>query len=146
MDVGSKMDTELQQQSEKGKETINTGQLSNKSIKLGVASSSISTKSGSAILDFVISRDEMDSMEMLEEELLVEPRKARAASTRVADLIKSLKPRKKGPIDKGKSKQGRSFCLGCSSLFTLSKTLLIWNVKGLMTLSSKWQLLVNLEV
>ena len=30
------------------------------------------------------------------------PRKAKAASSRVADLMKSLKLRKKGPIDKEK--------------------------------------------
>ena len=111
MKVGSKMDTQLQQQSDKGNETINTGQLSNKSIELGVASSSVFAKFGFAnkfdILNSVISRDEMDYGEILEEDLLVEPRKARAASVGVVDLMTSLKPRKKNQFDKRKSKQAK---------------------------------------
>ena len=112
MKVGSKMDTQLQQQSDKGNETVKTGQLSNKSIELGVVSFPVFAKFGFAnifdILNFVISMDEMDSWKMLEEDLHVEPRKARAALVEIADLMKSLKLRKKGLIDKRKSKQAKA--------------------------------------
>ena len=51
--------------------------------------------------------------EMANMEVVSEPRKVRATSTGVAELMKSLKPKKKGPIDKGKPKQNktRSFVL-----------------------------------
>ena len=45
----------------------------------------------------------MDVGELLEEDLFVEIRKARATFAGVADLMKSLKPRKKGLIDNGMS-------------------------------------------
>ena len=48
---------------------------------------------------------------MLEEDLFVEPRKASVASAKVADLMKSLKPRKKGQINKGKNKQAKAGAL-----------------------------------
>ena len=38
-----------------------------------------------------------------EEAVLTEPRKTRATSIGVAELMNTLKLRKKGPIDKGKS-------------------------------------------
>ena len=38
----------------------------------------------------------------MEEDIVGETRKARAASLGVANLMKTLKPKKKGPIDKGK--------------------------------------------
>ena len=43
--------------------------------------------------------NEIESMEEV-----TKPRKVRAASAGVAELMKSLKPKKKGPIDKGKPK------------------------------------------
>ena len=43
-----------------------------------------------------------DHMKLVEEDLVVETRKALATASRVVDLIKILKPRKKGSIDKGK--------------------------------------------
>ena len=49
-----------------------------------------------------------ETMPMMEEEIQMEPRKARAAAAGVADLMKSLKTRRKGPIDKGKVKQGKA--------------------------------------
>ena len=45
-----------------------------------------------------------DHEEIDEEQVFVEPRKVRAAVSGMADLMKSLKAKKKGPIDKGKSK------------------------------------------
>ena len=64
--------------------------------------------------------------------MLIEPRKARAASIGVAKLMKSLKPKKKGLIDKGKSKQNKTgfFCFGRSIFFSLFMKMLIWNVRG----------------
>ena len=56
------------------------------------------------ILDFVIEKTKsvlFDLVEMIEDDM-DGPRKAKAASSRVADLMKSLKLRKKGPIDKEK--------------------------------------------
>ncbi|XVE89222.1 hypothetical protein DITRI_Ditri19aG0133200 [Diplodiscus trichospermus] len=70
-------------------------------------------KSGSVnrfqILDSVLEEDELEilkpnALESNEEEC-IPPRKAWTASTGVADLMKSLKPRKKGPIDKGKKEK-----------------------------------------
>ena len=43
-----------------------------------------------------------DQVEQLEEDTIVETRKARAASSGIADLVKTLKSGRKGPIDKGK--------------------------------------------
>ena len=43
-----------------------------------------------------------------EEVVLTEPRKTRAASVGVAELMNTLKPRKKDPIDKGKSKNPKA--------------------------------------
>ena len=43
--------------------------------------------------------------EMESQKEVVETKKVRAASAGVAELMKSLKPKKKGPIDKGKIKQ-----------------------------------------
>ena len=59
-----------------------------------------------AILEFVNENIEVEAMApigIIEEETNVEPRKARAASAGVADLM-NLKPKKKGPIDKGRNK------------------------------------------
>ena len=39
--------------------------------------------------------------------LLLEPRKFKVASVGVVELIKTLKPRKKGPVDKGKKKMNK---------------------------------------
>ena len=39
---------------------------------------------------------------------MVEPRKTRATSIGVAELMNSLKPRKKGQIDKGKNKHSKA--------------------------------------
>ena len=60
-----------------------------------------------AILESVNENIEVEAMApigFIEEETNVEPRKARAASAGVADLMKNLKPKKKGPIDKGRHK------------------------------------------
>ena len=43
-------------------------------------------------------------VEVLEEKVQVEPRKTRAAAKKVVDLMKSLKAKRKGPIDKWKAK------------------------------------------
>ena len=43
--------------------------------------------------------------EMESRKEVIESKKVRAASTGVAELMKSLKSKKKGPIDKGKIKQ-----------------------------------------
>ena len=61
-------------------------------------------------MDSVTGKDEMeileaDSVELLEEKINVDPRKFRATSVGVAELMKSLKAKKKAPSDKGKSKQ-----------------------------------------
>ena len=40
--------------------------------------------------------------------MLIMPRKARVASAGVAELMKTLKPKTKGPIDKGKLKQNKA--------------------------------------
>ena len=45
-----------------------------------------------------------ETMAMMEKEMQVEPRKARVAVVGVADLMKSLKTRRKRPIDKRKVK------------------------------------------
>ena len=58
----------------------------------------------------------LDSMEQIEGD--IEPRKARAASHGVADLMKTLKPKKKGPIDKGKVKAGSTALRGQTSSST----------------------------
>ncbi|XVE86096.1 hypothetical protein DITRI_Ditri18aG0008900 [Diplodiscus trichospermus] len=69
-------------------------------------------------------------MEMTVKGDIAVPRQVRAASAVAADLMKSLKPRKKGPIDKGKSKisksgppvsegwsvSSRTCCFNCSSI------------------------------
>ena len=68
---------------------------------------SITQEKGTAILD---------SMEQIEGD--IEPRKARAASQGVADLMKTLKPKKKGPIDKGKVKAGSTALRGQTSSST----------------------------
>ena len=52
---------------------------------------------------FGIDRDEENDI-IVEEVQVTEPRKAQAASAGVAELMKSLKGVKKGPIDKGKNK------------------------------------------
>ena len=54
-------------------------------------------------------------MELIEEDVVMETRKARAVAFRVADLMKYLKLRKKDPIDKGKKvKAGSSTSRGHS--------------------------------
>ena len=52
-----------------------------------------------------------------EEELMLGPRRTRAASVGVAELMRNLKPKRKGPFDKGKSKGVKvgSSTLGVSS-------------------------------
>ena len=46
--------------------------------------------------------------EMENREEVIEPRKVRAALAGVAKLMKFLKPKKKGTIDKGKPKQNKT--------------------------------------
>ena len=60
---------------------------------------------------FGIDRDEENDI-IVEEVQVIEPRKARAASAGVAELMKSLKVAKNGPINKGKNK----FKVGSASL------------------------------
>ena len=83
----------------------------------------VNAKSGSlnryVILDSVIKETKSissDPVEQIEENIIVGCRKARAASSGVADLMKSLKPRKKGPIDKGNKVKAGSSVLGGQSL------------------------------
>ena len=78
----------------------------------------ISPKSGSsnrfALLDTIVEKDEnlenelncdAENEQMIEvEKTLMETRKSRATSAGVAELMKTLKPKKKGPIDKGRNK------------------------------------------
>ena len=45
-----------------------------------------------------------DAEASVEENQLIEVRKTRAAATGVAEIMKSLKAMKKGPIDKGKTR------------------------------------------
>ena len=54
---------------------------------------------------------------MVEEDFCVEHRKSRVVAVGVAKLMKTLKAKKKGPIDKGKRKviKAGSFALGCSN-------------------------------
>ena len=75
-------------------------------------------KSGSSnrfgLLDTIVEKDEnlenelncnVENEQIIEvEETLMETRKSRATSARVAELTKTLKPKKKGPIDKGRNK------------------------------------------
>ncbi|XVE69262.1 hypothetical protein DITRI_Ditri09bG0138300 [Diplodiscus trichospermus] len=81
--------------------------------KAGKSESPMSVKSGSVnrfeILSSVEDREDLedsnhDPMEIIGKGVTAAPRQARAASAGVVDLMKSLKPKKKGPIDKGKSK------------------------------------------
>ena len=57
----------------------------------------------------------VDNDNVVEEEICVEPRKSRAAAVGVAELMKTLKAKKKGPIDKERSKgvKAGSSALGC---------------------------------
>ena len=59
----------------------------------------------------------VDNDNVVEEEICVEPRKSRTAAASVAELMKTLKAKKKGPIDKGRSKgvKAGSSALGCSN-------------------------------
>ena len=73
----------------------------------------ISAKLGSinryAILDSIteeIDSATLDSVEQLEQDIVVGIKKAKAALLGVADLMKTLKPKKKDLIDKGKAKAG----------------------------------------
>ncbi|XVE90807.1 hypothetical protein DITRI_Ditri20bG0106000 [Diplodiscus trichospermus] len=62
------------------------------------------------------------------------PKKAKVACAGVAELMKNIKAKTRSPNDKGKVKQGKAMLgLGCTYLMNF----LIWNVKGLITLSSK---------
>ena len=86
-------------------------------------------KSGSsncfAILDTIMENEEAweeelcsneDDIDLTKAEQLLS-KKARAAFVGVAELMKTLKPKRKGPIDRGKSKMSKtgSFVLGSSS-------------------------------
>ena len=55
------------------------------------------------------------NMEMAEEEMVVEEKKVRAAALGVADLMKTLKPKKRGPINKGRKTKAGSAALGGQS-------------------------------
>ena len=47
------------------------------------------------------------------EEIYIKPKKVRVVAVGVAELMRTLKPKKKGSIDKGKSKQNKvAFALG----------------------------------
>ena len=73
-----------------------------------------------AILDLITEEMEtaiLDSMEQIEED--IKPRKAKAASQRVIDLMKALKLKKKGLIDKGKAKAGSTALRGHNLSLTL---------------------------
>ena len=61
-----------------------------------------------------------DNAKMVEKDFCVEPRKLRAASAGVKELMKTLKPKKKGPVDKGKSRQVKAGALAsrCSTSTT----------------------------
>ena len=45
----------------------------------------------------------MDMGEQIDDDIVVEIRKAKVASAGVVELMRTLKPQKKGPIDKGKT-------------------------------------------
>ena len=57
----------------------------------------------------------LEQREIIEDELYVEPRKARVVAARVADLMKSLKPKKKGNIEKVRKNVGTNASGGQSS-------------------------------
>ena len=85
-------------------------EVDNFDMKNTTASSKSSNSNRFAILD----TDE-EAVCNLEEEkaaekdaMLIMPRKARVASAGVAELMKTLKPKTKGPIDKGKLKQNKA--------------------------------------
>ena len=80
---------------------------------LGVASSSAPSKSASTnrfeILNTERPLEEETCVESRHEETaMAETRKTRAASAGVAELMNSLKAKKKGPIDKGKNKNPKA--------------------------------------
>ena len=84
-------------------------------MRSGVDVPSSSGKSSSTnrfeILSSTISNEEleneMENEDYMGEDVLIEPKKVRAIAAGVAELMKPLKPRRKGPIDKGKYKQAK---------------------------------------
>ncbi|XWS29757.1 hypothetical protein CRYUN_Cryun24cG0057700 [Craigia yunnanensis] len=88
------------------KDNAKVGDNKSETKKGGSETSNSSSVNRFAILDSVIEKDEMenlvtDSADMIEDEY---SRKTRAASAGVADLMRNLNPKKRGPIDKGKNK------------------------------------------
>ena len=78
-----------------------------------------SEKAGSlnryAILYSMSEETELAAMDMgkqIADDIVVETRKARVAASGVAELMKTLKPRKKAPIDKGKTGKAGSTASG----------------------------------
>ena len=72
-----------------------------------------------AILDSILKETDsgyFDHIELIEEDMVVETRKARAVSYGIVDLMKTLKPRKKGLIDKRKKAKASSTTSGGQSL------------------------------
>ena len=82
---------------------------------------SLSGKSGSnnrlEVLNSAVCNEEAGIEKLMGEDLVIEPRHTRVAAAGVADLMKSLKPRKKCQIDKNKNKQTKvgATALGNSS-------------------------------
>ena len=60
------------------------------------------------VLNSAVCNEEVDTKEFMGKDLVIKPRRMRAASAGVADLMKSLKSRKKGQIDKSKNKQTKA--------------------------------------
>ena len=76
---------------------------------------SLNDRNDNVIRDSALVMD--DELIVDEEEVFIEPKKSRAAATGVAELMRNLKPKRKGPFDKGKNKGVKvgSATLGCSS-------------------------------
>ena len=84
------------------------------SLAKGDTQAKTASKNRFAILDIVsdIEEEESSSAVAFEdqrglEDICIEQRKSRAAAAGVAELMRTLKPKKKGPIDKGKIKQSK---------------------------------------
>ena len=108
---------------EKGKEQKSAKEIGKYLNVVKTANIKVKAKSEStnryAILDLIleeINSGYFDHMELIKEDMVVETRKARAVSYGIADLMKTLKPRKQGLIDKGKKAKASSTTSGGQSL------------------------------
>ena len=102
-----------QEKEEREPEPEKSGKENSKNIELGVASSSAPSKSASTNRFEILNTERLLEEETCvesrhEETAMAETRKTMAASAGVAELMNSLKARKKGPIDKGKNKNPKA--------------------------------------